>query len=141
MPFRAVERIDEGNGIVRYQTVEFFPNSIEFGNTGGVPSGGTIALLGPGNTTTGVRVPTDQRIMGASIQVNVIDAIRTFNLSIRVNGIEQATIPLGLSLLGAQNVALNIPLIATDVITLFVVRTSGTQASTFTQMRAQLLVG
>jgi hypothetical protein len=141
MPFRAVERVDAGGGVVRFQTVTFFPNSLEFGNTGGVPSGGTIALLGPGNTTTGVRVPADQRIMGASIQVNVIDALRTFNLSIRVNGIQQDTVPLGLSLLGAQNVALNIPLLATDVVTLFLVRTSGTQASTFTQMRAQLLVG
>lgn len=141
MAFQATERVDDGGGVIRLQTVNFFPNSIGFGNTGGVPSGGTLGLLGPGNTSTGIRVPADQKIMGVSLQVNVVDASRTYNLSIRVNGVEQATLALGLSTLGAQNTALNIPLVTGDVVTIFMVRTSGTQASTFTQMRAQLLVG
>lgn len=141
MPLRARERVDAGGGIVRFQNVDFFPGSLEFGNTGGVPSGGTIALLGPGNASVGVRVPSDQRIWGASLQVNVIDVARTFNLSIRVNGVEQATLALGLSLLGAENVAMNVPLLAGNLITVFMVRTLGVQASTFSQMRAQILVG
>jgi hypothetical protein len=138
---RAIERVDDGTGIIRIQSVDFIPNSIGFGNTGGVPSGGTLGLLGPGNTSVGIRVPYDQRIMGVSLQVNVIDTARTFNLSIRVNGVEVSTLALALSTLGTQNVALNIPVVTGDVITLFMVRTSGAQASTFTQIRAQLLTG
>lgn len=138
---RAVERVDDGSGVVRLQNVDFIPNSIGFGNTGGVPSGGTLGLLGPGNTSTGIRVPYDQRIMGVSLQVNVIDTARAYNLSIRVNGVEVSTLSLALSTLGNQNVSLNIPVLTGDVITLFMVRTSGTQASTFTQIRAQILMG
>jgi hypothetical protein len=141
MSYRARERIDEGGGIVRYQNVDFFPNSIEFGSTGGVPSGGTLALLGPGNTTTGIRVPSDQKIMGASIQVNVVDALRTYNVSIRVNGIEVATLGLPISSLGSQTASLNIPVLAGDVVTIFMVRASGTGSSTFSQMRIQLMMG
>lgn len=141
MPYLAIERVDDGSGIVRLQQVSFFPNSIGFGNTGGVPSGGTVGLLGPGNTSVGFRVPADQKIMGVSLQVNVVDATRAYSLSIRVNGVEVGTLALPVSTIGNQNAALDIPLVTGDVVTLFMVRTSGAQASTFTQMRAQLLVG
>lgn len=141
MPYQAIERVDAGGSIIRLEKVLFFPNSVEYGSSGGVPSGGTLALLGPGNTTTGIRVPSDQKIMGASVQVNVIDALRTFNVSIRVNGIEVATLTLPLSSLGSLIASLNVPVLAGDVITVFMVRASGTGASTFAQMRIQIMMG
>jgi hypothetical protein len=141
MPYTAIQREEPGGGIVRLQKVNFFPNSIGYGNTGGVPPGGTIALLGPGSTNLGIRVPADMKLMGASFLVNLIDASRTFNASIRVNGAEVAAIPLPLSTLGAQVTSLNIPVVTGDVVTVVIVRTSGTGASTFIQMRVQVLVG
>lgn len=114
--------------------------TVEFGNTGGVPTGGTIGLLGPGNTSTGSRVEAAKRITGASFQVNAIDASRTYNASIRVNGVEQATLALPLSSLGSQTTSLNVPLNAGDAITVFIVRTSGAGASTFVQMRVKIVI-
>lgn len=141
MAFQATERVDDGGGVIRLQSVNFFPNSIGFGSSGGVSTGGSIALLGPGNTTTGVRVPADQKIMGASILVSAIDASRTFNVSIRVNGVEAATLALPVSSLGSQTTSLNVPVVAGDAVTVLVVRTSGSGASTFNQMRVQILMG
>lgn len=108
---------------------------LPYGNTVAVPTGGTLQLLGAGNTTVGYRLDRAGTITGASIQVSAADNARNYNLSIRVNGTEQATITLN-NATGTSSAALSFAVAANDVITAFLVRTLGANASGFTSEAA-----
>jgi hypothetical protein len=112
----------------------------QFGNTSGVPGAGTRQLASPGNTLVGIRMNRAGTIKGASIQVDVIDATRTFDLDIRLNGTSVATLALPVSTLGAHSTALSVAVAAGDVITTFMVKTSGGGASTFNEEHAMVEV-
>lgn len=114
--------------------------TLEFGNTGGVPVGGSVGLLSAGNTSAGARMMRAGRITSASIQVNAADGVRNYNLSIRVNGVEVATVALAIGTTGNHSAALSVAVAAGDAVTAFMVRTSGAGASTFTQMHAVIQV-
>ena len=105
----------------------------QFGATATVPAAGTRQLLGPGNTLSGVRMNRAGTITGASIQVDSVDATRTFDLDIRINAASVATLALPVSTFGAHSVALSVAVAAGDVLTAFMVRTSGAGASTFSE--------
>lgn len=96
-----------------------------FGNTVQVPGAGTLQLLGPGGTLAGARKFAPQTITSASIQVDTADPARVYNLSIRVNGAEVATLELPAGDAGANTDTLSVPLGVTDVVTAFLVKTSG----------------
>jgi len=111
--------------------------SYQFGNTVVVPSAGTLQLRGAGNSLSGFRILRAGYLVSASIQVEVVDATRAYNLDIRRNGVSIATVPLAISTLGnAVAVTSPIALAIGDVITAFMVRTSGAGASTFTEENA-----
>lgn len=115
-----------------------FGEIFNFGNTIAVPGAGTLQLLGPGGTVVGPRRFSQQTISSASIQVDVADGSRSYNLSIRVNGVEVATLALPSGATGANTTALSITLAATDVLTAFLVRTSGSGVSTFSKQYATI---
>ncbi len=108
-----------------------YPAKFQFGNTVSVPAGGTLQLQGPGNTLSGLRVNRAGNITGASIQVNVADGARSYNLDIRVNGVSVATLALPAGSSGAHTAALAVAVAAGDVITAFMVRTAGAGPSAF----------
>jgi len=111
--------------------------SYQFGNTVVVPSAGTLQLRGSGNSLAGFRILRAGYLTSASIQVEVVDATRAYNLDIRRNGVSIATVPLAISTLGnAVNVVPFVALAAGDVITAFMVRTSGAGGSTFAEENA-----
>jgi len=112
----------------------------QFGRSGAVPGGGTLQLFGPGSTTTGFRMDRPGTITGGSIQVNVVDAVRAYKLSIRVNGVEVALVALPVATLGASSVALAVAVVAGDLLTAFMVLTAGAGASTFTDTIAMIEV-
>jgi hypothetical protein len=109
--------------------------NLAFANTSTVPAGGTLQLT----SVAGIRLPRGGTITAASIQVGAVDSSRNYNLSIRVNGTEQATVALN-GVLGNSNAALNLPVAANDVITAWITRTSGTGVSSFTQESALIEV-
>lgn len=111
-----------------------------FGNTAAVPAGGTLQMNGPGNAIQGYRMMRAGTITGGSIQVNTADASRAYNLDIRVNAVSVATVPLPVSTLGASNVVLSVPVVVGDVVSAFLVRTSGAGASTFDEMASAVEV-
>jgi hypothetical protein len=74
-------------------------------------------------------------ICGASLQVNVASA-NSYNLSIRVNGVEVATLALPAGSTGAHTAALSVAFLAGDVITTFLVRTAGSGTSAFNRESA-----
>lgn len=110
----------------------------QFGRSAGVPVGGTLQLQGPGTTLVGVRANRAGTITGGSLQVDVVDATRTYKLSIRVGGVEVALIVLPVSTLGVHSIALAVAFVAGAVITSFVVRTAGAGASTFGDQHAMV---
>lgn len=112
----------------------------QFGRTVVVPGGGTLQQQGPGNTLAGVRVNRAGTITGGSIQVNVVDAVRAYKLSIRVNGVEVALVALPVGTIGASTAALAVAVVVGDVITAFMVRTAGAGASTFSEQHAMIEV-
>jgi hypothetical protein len=108
----------------------------QFGRSIAVPSGGSQQLLGAGNTTAGYRMQRACTITAASIQVNTPDASRAYNLEIRINGSNVATLALAINSTGAHSTSLAIAVNAGDVLTAFLMRTSGSSASTFTNETA-----
>jgi hypothetical protein len=58
----------------------------QFGRNVQVPGGGVLGFYGPGNTLVGVRMNRAGVITGASIQVDVVDGARDYNLVIYKNG-------------------------------------------------------
>lgn len=106
-----------------------------FGNTSIVPSGGTLQLEGPGTAIQGYRLPRGGTITAASVQVNTTSA-NGYDLDMRVNGVSAATLPLAAGTLGNSTVAPSVPVSANDILTAFLVRTSGSGGSTFNEMLA-----
>lgn len=113
----------------------FIPDhvSVGFGAVASVPAAGTRQLLGAGSTLGAWRVPRTGRITAGAIQVDVIDVARAYKLSIRINTVEVALVALPVSTLGAQDVVLNVAVVAGDLLTAFMVRTAGAGGSTFIQ--------
>ena len=79
-------------------------------------------------------------IVGASVQVNVADAIRSYDLDIYVNGASVATLTLAVGL-GADTTALAVAVAVGDVITAYMIKTAGAGASTFDEIHALVEVG
>jgi len=71
-------------------------------------------------------------IVAGSIQVAPVSDTQTYDYQIRVNGTTVATISLPASTLGASSTALSVAIVANDVITTFLTRTSGSVTSAFT---------
>jgi hypothetical protein len=111
-----------------------------FGVTFSVPTAGTLQLQGPGNAIEGYRISRAGRITAGSIRVNAGDSSRTYNLDIRVNGSSVATVPLALSTLSNSLSNLSVSVAVGDIMTAFLVRTSGSGASTFGEMLASVEV-
>ena len=89
----------------------------------------------------GYRVIRAGTITGASIQVDALDATRSFTLSVRLNGAEVQTLTLPVSTLGVDG-TFGVPtaVVAGDIITVFMVRASGGGASTFDEESAAVEV-
>lgn len=99
-----------------------------------VPGNGTRFLSLAGDvpsSAVGQRVLRAGTITGASIQVDTADGGNNYNLSIRVNGTEVATLALASGSTGAQTTALSQALSAGDRISAALVRTSGSGNSDF----------
>jgi len=73
-------------------------------------------------------------ITGGSVKVNIADATKDYKLSIRINGVEVALIPLPSGSTGANSAALAAAFVVGDILTAFMVRTLGAGASAFTDM-------
>jgi hypothetical protein len=108
----------------------------QFGNNLGVPGSGTLGLLGAGDAVSGYACNRAGTIVGASISVDASDATNTYNLSIRVNGVQQATVTLNTGNTVAYSAALNVSVSAGDVISVAVVRTAGAGPSAFNDTAA-----
>jgi phage-related tail fiber protein len=102
-----------------------------------VPTGGTRYFNSDGVPTNAPaqRIIRACRITGASIQVSAVDASRAYKLSILKNGVEAASVALSTSTLGNHSAALNVALVAGDLLSVALVRTSGTGISTFNAAR------
>src|SRR3990172_9564453 len=105
-----------------------------YGTDNPVPPAGTLQLQGPGNTLVGYRIPMVGQIVAASIQVDVADGTRTYNLEVRKNGV--AVVTLALVGTGANVSGLSVSFVAGDVLTTFMVKTAGAGLSTFSQETA-----
>jgi len=105
-----------------------------FGTNTTVPAAGTRQLAGPGNTLSGLRTIRTGLLTGGSIQVDMADAVRTYNFEIRRNGITVATVALPVATTGNQSTAFAVSIVSTDIITAFMVKTAGAGASTFGQI-------
>lgn len=97
-------------------------------------------MNGPGNAILGYRMMRAGTITGASLQVNLVDASRTYNLDIFVNGVSATTVALPISTLGVSSVALSVAVAVGDVVSAFLVRTSSTGGSTFNEMTSVIEV-
>jgi hypothetical protein len=103
-----------------------------FGRAAAVPAGGSLQLFAAGQTLQGFSVIRDGKITGLSVRVNVLDAARTFQLQVFVNGVlSTAVLTLASGSTSALTIALALAVAAGDIITAFVVRTVGAGASTF----------
>jgi hypothetical protein len=93
-------------------------------------------LIGPGDAILGIVCNRPGTITGGGIVVDAADASRTYDLQILVNGVSAAVIALALSTLVAYSTALSVAVVAGDVVSMQMVKTSGTGASTFNDMHA-----
>jgi hypothetical protein len=133
--FYALEQKVDGVSSSAARVQEF-----QFGRDVKVPGGGTLSLYGPGNSTVGVRVNRAGTITGASIQVDVADAGRSYLLEIYKNGgAAVATVAL-VNVLGNHANAFAVAVVAGDVLTAALVLTAGAGASTFTNAQATIEV-
>jgi len=112
----------------------------QFGQSTKVPGAGTLQLLGPGNTTVGVRMNRAGTITGASIQVDVVDAGQAFDLHVYKNGASVATVNLPANTLGASSAALAVAVAVGDLLTLFVIRSGAGGSSVFANMHGMVEV-
>lgn len=112
----------------------------QFGRSTQVPGAGTLQLLGPGDTTVPARVNQAGTIVGASIQVDVVDASRAYQLEVHKNGASVATVALAVSTLGNARSDISVAVAAGDLISTFVVQTAGSGASTFSNLHAMVEV-
>lgn len=107
---------------------------LQFGSNQSVPGSGTLYLQGPGGVVTssvGFRMLRAGAIKGGSVQVDAADATRSYNLSIRINGSQVATIALAATNTGAHSTALNQAYVAGDRIEVALIRSAGAGSSTF----------
>jgi hypothetical protein len=111
------------------------PSSFQFGVNAQVPAGGSIQLEGPGTTTTGFVLSNKGIIVGGSIGVSNSPSANDYNLEIRVNGVTVATVALVAGQVKAF-ANLSVAVVAGDVVTAFMVRTSGSGGSTFNNQQA-----
>lgn len=112
----------------------------QFGRNVQVPGSGTLVLYGPGDTTAPLRMNRNGTLTGASIQVNVVDGARAYDLVIYKNGAPVATVPLPIGSMGGNTNALAVPISVADLITAALVRATGVGASTFSQEHAMIEV-
>lgn len=112
----------------------------QYGRSTKVPGEGTLQLLGPGDTTVAVRINRNGTIVGASIQVDVVDASRAYQLEVWKNGASIATVSLAVSTLGNARSDIAVAVSAGDLVSAFVVQTSGSGASTFSNQHAMVEV-
>lgn len=103
-----------------------------FGVSTTVPAGGTLQMQGPGNAIQGYRLPRAGTITAGSIQVNTTST-NDYNLDIRINGTSVVTVPLAAGTTGNSSTGLSVAVSANDVLTAFLVRTSGSGGSGFNQ--------
>lgn len=111
-----------------------------FGLTFAVPTGGTQQLLGPGSTLAAYQLAHVGRITAASVQVNIADTTNAYDLQIRINGVTVTSINLAANTLGARSNLLSVAVNEGDLLTLFLVRTSGSGGSDFTEVNAAVEV-
>jgi len=107
---------------------------IQVGASTQVPPGGTLLLEGPGNASTGdapFELYRAGTITAASIHVDTADTTNSYNLSIRINGTEQATLSLAANNLQASTTALTVTVAAGDALEVALVRSAGSGASDF----------
>lgn len=110
----------------------------QFGRSIAVPTSGTLQLFGVDSNAVGVRIMRACTVTGGSIQVNVQDNSRSYNLEIRKNGTAVATVSLASGTVGNSDTTFSAPFAAGNILTAYLVRTSGTGASTFTSMDVQV---
>lgn len=122
-------------GIVGPQGISPDTMGAQFGSNNAVGAGGTLQLEGPGTTLVGITAIRAGTISGGSITVNAASA-NDYDLDIRVNGVSVATVPLPAGSTSAFSSALAVPVVAGDIITVFLVRTSGSGGSGFNNEQA-----
>jgi hypothetical protein len=113
---------------------QYVGKQIVLGVSKRVPGNGTRFLSLAGDvpsSAVGQRVLRAGTITGASVQVESADATNDYNLSIRVNGTQVATLALASGNTGAQTVALSQSFVAGDRISAALVRTAGSGSSDF----------
>lgn len=108
---------------------------VQFGNTVQVPGGGSLQLQGPGATLAGLAMIQNSMIEGASLAVNS-GGENDYNLEIRINGSGQVSLPLTSGSMKVFSNSLSTLVSGGDIVTTFVVRTSGAGPSTFTEEAA-----
>jgi hypothetical protein len=112
----------------------------QFGRSVSVPPAGSLQLQSPGSSLAGFASHRAGTLTGASLSVNAADGTRTYKLSIRVNGVEQASLTLNTGNTTVVSSSLNVSISASDVLTTFLTLTAGVGASTFTESAAALEV-
>jgi hypothetical protein len=113
----------------------------QFGRDAIVPAAGSLQLYAPGLTLLGFRAIRGGTITGLSLRVNVLDAVRSYRLEVRKNGVATAALvalPSGST--SVSTGALSVAYALGDVITLFMVLTAGAGDSTFIEEEAVLEV-
>jgi hypothetical protein len=113
--------------------------SYQFGRDTKVPGGGVLTLHGPGDSVVGVRINRVGTIIGASIQVDVADAVCSYNLVILKNAVPVATVAL-VNVLGNSSGAIAVAVAVGDVITAALALTAGAGASAFANEQATVEV-
>jgi hypothetical protein len=108
-----------------------------FGRAAAVPAGGTLQLFAVGQSLQGFRALRNGTLTGLSLKTNVGDAVRSYNLEIRLNGVAAATLAFPAGGGDSQaTTALAVAVVAGDIVTAFMLLTAGAGASTFTTEEA-----
>lgn len=107
---------------------------LQFGTNQKVPASGTLYLQGAGGVVTssvGHRMLRAGAVKGASIQVDAADGSNDYNLSIRINGSQVATLALASGNVGNHSVAISQAYAAGDTLEAALIRSAGSTSSTF----------
>ena len=95
-------------------------------------SGGSLQMTGAGSTGAGVNMLSAGTITGLSIAVDVADGSNNYTLEIRRGGAAIVTLTLN-GVTSNRNSALSVAVLAGDILTAFLIRTSGVGASAFSE--------
>lgn len=106
-----------------------------FGNTSVVPAGGTQQMQAPGQAIQGYSMMRAGTITGGSIAVNVA-SLNSYDLDIRINGASVATVALAAGATQNSSVALSVAVAVGDILAAFMVRTTGSGGSGFSEQAA-----